>query len=387
MGLSLRIALVVMLAACAPRAQALDVYFAGVAWLGDAATLDASYPYSRSLNARSASAVTPLDAAVAERLRGVDFESFTLKFDELGSLGPDSPTALALAFVLDRETVSVETIGDARKILVELSGQALFFDFRESAVVAAFPIVDQYRHAKNSAVTPEDIADIVHQMYFGTEGVNVLADFARTLQTAKLNPNVTRRVQVTDVKYAPALGALLPAHFARDDRGFRNAVAQAFSKYLSSGQGIPVLPYSVGQAIGNRMAGRFSDGSVFDLKIPEPDYAISLDLRNLRKVEFKRTPASTTFVYGAYLHVRAAEPLSNTVFFDATLKNGASKVVPASQTTVDDWPAYQEALLALMEKFSDALRKPDAAWARGHSDDANLAQQMKTLQKVLQSCR
>ncbi|HEX6637345.1 MAG TPA: hypothetical protein VF033_06795 [Steroidobacteraceae bacterium] len=387
MGFSLRIALVVVLAACAPRAQALDVYFAGFAWLGDAATLDANYPYSRSLNERNGSGVAPLDAAVAGRLRGANFKSFTLKFDELGSLGPDSPSTLALAFVLDRETVSVETIGETRKIIVELSGQALFFDFRESAVVAAFPVVNQYRHVKDSAVTSDDIATIVRRMYFGNEGVGVLDDFVSTLQAANLNPNVTRRVQVTEVRYTPALGELLPAHFARDDRGFKNAVAQAFSKYLSSGQGIPVLPYSVGQAIGNRMAGRFSDGRVFDLKIPEPDYAISLDLRNLRKVEFERTPAVTTFVYGAYLHVRAAEPLSNTVFLDATLKNGASKVVPASQATVDDWPAYQEALLALMEKFSNALRKPDAAWASRHSDDANVLKQMKTLQKVLQSCR
>ena len=387
MGLSLRIALLVVLVAVAPRAWALDVYFAGFAWLGDAATLDAHYPHSRALNQRTGDSVAPLDAAVSTRLRAATFESFALKFDELGSLGPDSSSSLALAFVLDRETVSVETIGDTRKILVELAGQALFFDFKESAVVAAFPIVNQYRDVKRSAVTRADIEAIVRDMYFGANGVNVLDDFTRTLASVQLNPNVSRRIQVTEVKYEPSLRALLPEHLAHDDRALRNTLAQEFSKYLSSGQGIPVLPYSVGQAIGNRMAGRFSDGSVFDLRIPEPDYVIGLDLRNLRKIEFSKEAAGTSFVYGAYLHINVSEPLSNTVFLDATIKNGATKIVPASQTTVDDWPAFQEALLALMEKFSTALTKPEAAWAAKHSEDGALVKEMKTLQKVLQSCR
>lgn len=387
MGLSQRIALVLVLFAVAPRASALDVYFAGFAWLGDAAALDAHYPYSRAVNRHPGSGVAPLDAAVAARLRAATFEGFTLKFDELGSLGPDSPSALALAFVLDRETVSVETIGDTRKILVELAGQALFFDFRESAVIATFPVVNQYLHVKKSAVTAEDIAPIVRDMYLGANGVNILDDFTRTLGTMTLNPNVTRRIQVTEVKFEPALRALLPEHFARDDSGFRNALAQDFSKYLSAAQGIPVLPYSVGSAIANRMAGRFSDGTVFDLRIPEADYSISLDLRNLRKIEFERSTAGTSYVYGAYLNVRATEPLSNTVFLDATIKNGASKIVPASQTEVNDWPAYHEALLALMEKFSAALTKPDAAWAAKHSENAAVVKEMKTLQKVLQSCK
>jgi hypothetical protein len=387
MGLSLRVTLLLVLVASAPRAWALDVYFAGFAWLGDAASLDANYPYSRALNARAGNSVAPLDAALSARLRAATFDGFTVKFDELGSLGPDSPSTLALAFVLDRETVSVETIGDTRKILVELAGQALFFDFRESAVVASFPVVDQFRHVKQSEVTREDVAAIVRGMYFEPGDVNVLDDFAHTLATMRFNPNVTRRIQVTEVKYEPALRALLPEHFARDDRGFRIALAQNFSKYLSAAQGIAVLPYAVGSAIGNRMAGRFSDGTVFDLRIPEPDYSIRLNLENLRKIEFERSTAGASYVYGAYLHVRADEPLSNTVFMDATIKNGASKIVPASQTVVNDWPAYQEALLVLMERFSAALSKPDAAWAAKHSEDAAVLKEMKTLQKVLQSCR
>ncbi len=387
MGLSLRIALLVVLLAVAPRAWALDVYFAGFAWLGDAATLDAHYPHSRALNRHEDAGVAPLDAAVSARLRAAKFESFTPKFDELGSLGADSPSSLALAFVLDRETVSVETIGETRKILVELAGQALFFDFRESAVVAAFPIVNQYRDVKQSEVMREDIAAIVRDMYFGTNTVNVLDDFTRTLAGVKLNPNVTRRIQVAEVSFEPALRALMPERFARDDRALRNTLAQEFSKYLSAGQGIPVLPYSVGQAIGNRMAGRFSDGSVFDLRIPEADYVIGLDLRNLRKIEYEKTAAGTSFVYGAYLNINVSEPLSRTVFLDATIKNGATKIVPASQASVDDWPAFQEALLALMEKFSNALIRPEAAWASKHSEDPTLVKEMKTLQKVLQSCR
>lgn len=148
-----------------------------------------------------------------------------------------------------------------------------------------------------------------------------------------------------------------------------------------------MLPPSKGQAIGNRMATRFANGKVYTLEIPEADYAVELNLDELKRIEYGSTAAGRSFVYGAFLTVRVLEPLSGRVYFDARLRNGATKLVPANQTSVDDAAAFQDALLALLDKFTTALASPEPAWAEKHAGDRAVAKQMQELAKVLQSCR
>ena len=382
------VAMTALAAAASPaNAEPIDVHFAGFAYVGDDAAGAASYPVTRALENERAGPVSVLDAALQRHLQGFANPTFTLAFGSLASLEAGKGSATVLAFALDRESVSVEQFGAKHKVVAELSAQALFVDFREMAVVATYPIVVQSIDVTDAAPTPDQLAQAVRNLYLGDGKANVFAAFATTLAGVQLNPSIERRVRVVDATIADAARALMAAQPGAAPGVAEAALAQDFSKFLSANQHIPVLPPAKGQAIGNRMAARFADGKVYNLTIPEADYAIHLRLDELKRIEYASTAAGRSLIYGAYLQVRIDEPLTGKVFFDARLRNGATKVVPASQTSIDDAAAYQDALLALMDKFTTELSDPDPAWAETHAGDRAVAKQMKELEKVLQSCR
>jgi len=389
-GLLLQIVLVAALIVPATFSDvhADDVIWSGFAFQGDFTSGEIRYPVSMALaNRPAADGVSRFDRALATALRDFRNESFDLKFGELGSIGPDSSSSTALAFVLDRETISTEQFEDEYKLLIELSAQALFFDFREMAVIASYPVTLRYIDVQDSAPTDEDKAALVEALYLGDLKINAFDEFAKLLSSISLNPSVNRRIQVTSVSVRPEAQQLLPEWRQQDLRDFESSVAQEFSKTLSRNQDIPVLPYAKGYAIGNRMSMSFSEQSVFSLSIPEPDYEITLVLPKFVKVEYQKVAAGTSYVYGAFLNIKAEEPLSGHVYLDTTIKNGATKNVPAGQTTVDDWPSYEAALLGLIDKLTKVLDKPTKKWAKTHAGDKAVVAQLKDFSEVVQSCR
>ncbi|MDM4772961.1 hypothetical protein [Solimonas sp. SE-A11] len=368
-------------------AMAATAYYSGFAYLGDFKSIEKNFPYTTQLTKSEQGGPSRLDVAVLPRVKAVRNPILTIEFEGLGKLGPDATTAIALALALDRETVSVEKIGGIHKIVVELSAQALFFDFKEKAVIASYPIIVQYIDVVRERPDDAYLAKLVSDLYLGNVGVNLLDEFSKRLETISLNTNVSRRIQVSSVNIGSEAQAVLPPQYADDEQNFRNMLAQQFSSYLSVNQKIPVLPYTAGYAISNRMAARFEDGSVFDLKIPEPDYTIDLDLAKLRRIDGPQSAAGMSVIYGAQVKIKVSEPLSGKRYFDAPIKQGASKGVPKSQENVDDWAAFQETILQLMNNFTSALDAPTAEWAEKHASDKSLTSSMSDLRKVLQSCK
>ena len=165
------------------------------------------------------------------------------------------------------------------------------------------------------------------------------------------------------------------------------SLGREFSSALSANQNIPVLPFTKGYAIGNVMAMRFADQSVFNLTIPEPDYEIRMDLKKLVRIEYSKTAAGTTYIYGSYVNVSVVEPLSGKSFLDRTIKFGAVKPVSALQTSVADWPAYQDSLSGLIHTLTKAISNPDKAWAKKHIGEASATAELLAFSQVVSSCR
>jgi len=371
----------------AVAADPLPVYFGGFAFLGDFNAKSKLYPHTAALLDADSGKPSQYDRALQAKLKAFSNPTFALELDTLGSLRPNSPSATALAFALDRETVSVERIAGQYKLLIELSAQALFFDFKEVSVVASFPVTIQYIDLTQHNPTAAEIQSTVRELYLGKLGVNVFDEFVGTLKNASLNPTASRRLRITEVKIEEEARADLPSSLKADASALQTFIAQEFAKYLSKNQRVPVLPYVIDSAVGRSMAMRISDGSVYNLKIPQEDYAIQLGLVKFKKVEFQKTPAGASFIYGAFLHVKALEPSGGTVYLDATIKNGATKIIPIGQDVVDDWAAYQESLLALIDKFTQQLSKPERDWVETHIGNKAMLDNMKTLGKVVQSCK
>lgn len=370
-----------------PFIQAADlpqVYFAGVAYTTNEGSVTTVYPHiSRALSDKGAA----LDARIRAIVRPVALPE-TVTFDALGSI-KDAAKATALALAIDNETTSIEHIGDTYKLRVEVSAQALFFDFKEKQVLGGFPFTIDLIDAYAAPPTDAQIQEVFQQLLFGASGRrDLVSEFVRVLQTTTLPNAASKRLRVTVSTLAPkALAYMRQVAPEVNPATFAQQTANAFGTYLAANQHISVLPYESNQALGGSMPTSFVEGDSYDLKIPEADYAITLNVAGFKKVKHAQSSVDTQFIYGAFVDVAVIEPLSQKVYFAQRIKQGEPKTVPVTQVSVDDWSATRDTLLSLFDNFTRALSNPDDHWVKnGLVDDKAARTQLKSLAQLVASC-
>jgi hypothetical protein len=358
-----------------------SVYWAGFAFTGEYARRHSLTPASADVIEKHG--LIPLNAALYAALRDHPPQHFALIGDSLAHLD-GSTSATVLAAALDRELVSVEPIGGQYKILVEIALQALFFDYRERQIIAAYPVTLQYIDLQDSPPSKAEIRAVIANLLYK----NAAASLAQTLAQARLPEAAMKRLQVGEVEISEAARAVLP-HPERE-RDLRMTLAHEFSKILSANTNIGLLPYARGEAIGATMAARFSDGRVFQLKIPEADYQVRLRLDRFVERVHEENEARRLMLFGAFFTVKVVDPVLGTMFFDQPLRKGEIKTVPSTQTGIDYWAAWYETLLGGLDAFAGATVDRSGArdWlAQQKPGGSALNRQISSLQELIASCR
>lgn len=362
------------------------VYFAGIAFTGNASDTEHEFPHLSHL--LDGAAATQVNAGIRRQIDSHPGPTH-VSFDQLGSI-KDASNATALALAVDRESASVEHVGSLYKVRLEVSAQVLFFDFKEKQVLGSLPLVLDYVDVKASTPSDADIDAGFRSMVLDTTSPSGLsAQFAAALARAQVPNAATRHIRVTSVTLADKGKEYLRQYAPSvNEDAFRVQVAQEFGKYLSSNQKLAILPYRSNRAIGSNMAARFVEGDAYDLKIPEADYEISLDLAGFKKVEQGSNSVNAVYIYGAFVDVTVREPLSGKIYFQQRVKQGATKEVPVTQTSVDDWAASYESLLLLFNNLTQAISSPGNAWTKSAlPEGAETKTQLSSLAELIKSCR
>lgn len=371
----------------AAGAQVREVTFAGVAYAGAANTIDARFPYSRSFEgALKAAGGSPYLRAL-EYMRATPARGISVTTNPIEELkGRDQ--ALVVALVLSSETVSKESFGDIRKLFVLLRGQAVFFDFKTMTVVRAYPVSFGYVDNFNRDPTEAEILERLKLVYEGASGKpGIYARFASALANASVPQQTPRFLQVTGVTLAPDVVAGLPDSLKTAPTVYETWAADLVGEAISSRVGVPIVPYSKGQAIGKVMPMKVMDGEVYTLTLPKPDYEITVDLKGLKKVRYSQSAAGSAFIYGVFADIRIQEPVSGTTYLNTALKNGEVKVVPASQTYVDDFPAYYDSLNAMFVKLADAVAGKGNAWVKTAAATTDIEAQIAKTKELMNLCK
>jgi len=363
-------------------AQGITLQFAGFSFVSDHADIASRFPRTNALLQKDARALDKLLLKQLSRFHRDDLEIVTAR---LGMLGKGEGLALTLA--LDDEVVSVEKIGGIYKIVVGLNAEGLVFDFDELNIIASFPISVEYLDATTDPPSGAYLNDLVAKLYRGGLRVNLVNDFTDSLQTVSIREHYGSRIGIKNVVIGEKAKPYLPKYLNETPRAARALVAQSFSKYLSKNQRVSVLPYTKGDAIGNKMSARFANGGVFTLAIPEPDYSIDLVLEGFKKVQFDQKSSGSSWIYGAYLDLRVYEGLTQKTFANLALKNGVTKLVPTSQTSIDDWPVFEESLRSLMDQVTSQISHPERSWAKSHAGGRAAAADLANLKSVMEACR
>lgn len=355
------------------------VHFAGIAYTGNASDSARRLPYAHALIERRG--LVEFNAVLMRALKALPPAHFDLREGELGSLD-GSDNAVVMAISIDRETVVDESIAGRHKLLYELAAQALFFDFKAREVLFSYPITLQSIELYPASPTSTQTQAIADQVLLGEQATGLAATLARELAPLTLPSGSSRRLQVTEVRISDVLAAKFPDH-----RADAEVIGQEFTKVLASTLRLPMLPHRAGQAVGGTMAAQIADGTVFNLTIPAPDYAITLEVDDFRNKTLKETPAFRQQLYGAFFNVHVVEPLSANVYLDQPLRFGATKSIPASQTTVDEWAVSYETLLGGFSAFSQAVGDGNPTWSREQSGGKAFTTQLKALKELIQQCR
>lgn len=369
-------------------APATEVGYAGFAYAGSADTIAARFPYTSQIVPPSVDGADHVLAAaeiqLRDRMRAAKPKSFDLSVDSLATLeGRDQ--VILVALVITGETVSTERIEDYTKLFVNLRAQALFFDFKSQTVLRAYPISVVYLGA--TRVDPGDAEKRarVAELLVGGRLPSIVDHFVTKVEGAALPTSVTRFVGVTNVSIADPAAEVLRSYLPGNGVA-ETWIADEFSESFMDKTGIALVPFAQGYAIGNTMATRLADGTAFSLKVKETDYSVSLDLLGLKKVKYAEVPAGTSYIYGTLVHVLIQEPILHKAYFDSSLKNGEVKTMSALQTSVDDWPAYEDSISGLFQKFSATVSGAESKWIRSAAV-LDLSGQIATTHTVLNSCK
>ena len=280
-------------------ASAADVALAGFAYDGDLPSSAARFPVTKQLEA----SLGPrgINVMLDKAMQGKAPDNFTLVPRIESLAGRDQ--AVAVALVMTGEMVSTEEIGGVVKLTVQLRGQAMFFDFKSKTVLRAYPLSFACLDVLAQAPTKEQIAERMLALYQGSNGKpGILARFASAVNRASLPAKVPRFVQVGKVAVGDEARAAFPSELAN---GAGEAwIADMFGEALPARPGIPILPYAKGSAIGNVMSMTIGDSTVFNLKLPEPDYVLSADAVKLKKIVYAQQAAGKRFVCGTQMDLR-----------------------------------------------------------------------------------
>jgi hypothetical protein len=329
------------------------VFFAGFAFSGNDSAIKTNYPISSMVDVGTA------DQSGFIQTNTVDFfqknRARLSKIDLQFGLARPEDTPLVLALAMTDEKVLREEFSDFHKLVIQLGFELLVLDFHEKTVEYSRPIYIELIDAAHERFSDEQVAERVRKMIKGDDS-QLFTALADKCESIKIRGKNQCTLQVRNVVIGEkALPFLLEA-YKQAPKVYAQSVAEQFGALLTAKAGVALLPYAK-DGLNSKMSLRFEDQSVVQFKIPAPTFAVDIDLKGFKKVLSKSTDAESLWIYGAFLGIRVYEPDFQKVFFDAPVKYGVSKVVPASQKNVDEFPVVSEALKGAFVTAIEQIQK------------------------------
>jgi len=339
--------------------------FSGFAFSGDYGHRTELYPYTSQI---AASNKLALDEMFRKRLmlRPSAMEKITF---ELGKIGVGSQ--LSLAFALNYEDVEVQELDGKNLVILRLYASILGFDRDTKSLVATYPVRIRYSTHMDHKPTEAEKLRMFRSLYFeqlsGGDGtsVNAFDEWLDRFEKVSIKPKYSKYLRVTNISLEEDAKKVL-SEAKKKESAFKNQVAQALETAISYYNNVPVVPSSTGEAVGAKMAYRFSDGNALDLKLPEPDYAVNLALRGFKSKSIQ-DGSSAQDIYRVLATIVLEQPDLNKQYLNEKIYNTLIVVKPAGTSLkVESWPSYYKTLVELINELSQQFSKPDTSWMKEH---------------------
>lgn len=356
------------------------VYFAGLAYIGDASDMARAAPYAASL-IQDSNALTEYNGQLIAAMREASVEDVRL---EALAGRSTSGEALSLALAITEEQFQAEDTGSGYyAVKATTFGQIVLFDFTEKRVISTVPFITSYTDS------PEKVDEaykrqIYETVYFDrSKKINIVNVFAARLSDVNFEkPFNSWNIRVGTVEQTAKADGYLST-YGVDKDVFHTRLASQFSASMSQGLRIPVLPFTKGQAIGGAMALRFADAEALQLELPPADYYVDLKLLGFNKKIMKQTDQMIYPSYIAGLRVSIGDVGFDELLFSEKAQSG--RVLKLSRNLdVNEWNEYKNSLTALSDEFCEQLAKPEKKWFKEKMFSKKSFKQFKKITKNLE---
>ena len=321
-----------------------------------------------------------------KELKRTKFKNIDLDKENLLDFNKYPDNAVVMSVVMQHEEFSQEYNNSTKKYLgfYDSYFQILFYDFSDKNLIASIPFEFEIPMLADKKFNEIEVLNRIKLFYLND---NPFRELVKTINQFNIKRKYDLRIGVTNVKIEDRALENMPENTRKYIHSMKNLIAQTFSKRLSKNHNVAIVPYTEGQSIGGAMKLIFvRSDTIYDIKIPNPDYHINIDIRGFKKVLGQSTAVEDLYLYGSFINLEIYQPDLNKSYFNERLRGVTRVKIPKGQTDVNDWRKYYYNLEILFDNFTKNITSQNQKWMKETSKN-KIKKKLKNLKPIIEKLK
>jgi hypothetical protein len=371
-------------------AKKIEVNYAGFSYLGNNESQFSGMPLTTLLTKEKKGNQNTVDFAITDKLKKTNPKNFNINFSLADR---EKGNNIMMSIGISKEIFSEEynSYTKAYNNSIGLFLQIYFYDFKEKKLIAAVPIYGEVNFISqvkaDNNIKLKNLRDFYDDQLIGENGekIGITAKIKEVLENFELKEKYRNRIGVTKVDIEDRAKAEIPNNLNQNE--LKNEIAQSLSSKLSLHQGVSIVPFIEGVAIGGTMKARIVQSSeIYNISLPKPDFFIELGISNFRKGIAETSDVSDIWQYGSAITVKIYEPDLNKIYLNDRLVRVAN-IKRAKGTDINHWGKFYFNNQILLEEFAINISKQNRDWVSSTSEKREFSDQLNEVNKLLEKVR
>jgi len=371
-------------------AKKIEVNYAGFSYLGNNESQFSGMPLTTLLTKEKKGNQNTVDFAITDKLKKTNPKNFNINFS-LADLEKGNNIMMSIGISKEIFSEEYNSYTKAYNNSIGLFLQIYFYDFKEKKLIAAVPIYGEVNFISqvkaDNNIKLKNLRDFYDDQLIGENGekIGITAKIKEVLENFELKEKYRNRIGVTKVDIEDRAKAEIPNNLNQNE--LKNEIAQSLSSKLSLHQGVSIVPFIEGVAIGGTMKARIVQSSeIYNISLPKPDFFIELGISNFRKGIAETSDVSDIWQYGSAITVKIYEPDLNKIYLNDRIVRVAN-IKRAKGTDINHWGKFYFNNQILLEEFAINISKQNRDWVSSTSEKRELSDQLNEVNKLLEKVR
>ena len=371
-------------------AKKIEVYYTGFSYLGNNESQFSGMPLTTLLTNEKKGNQNTVDFAITDKLKKTNPKNFNINFS-LADLEKGNNIMMSIGISKEIFSEEYNSYSKAFNNSIGLFLQIYFYDFKEKKLIAAVPIYGEVNFISevkaDNNIKLKNLRDFYEDQLMGENGekIGITQKIKEVIENFELKEKYRNRIGVTKVDIEERAKSEIPSNTNLDE--LKNEIAQSFSSKLSLYQGVSIVPFIEGVAIGGTMKARIVQSSeIYNISLPKPDFFIELGISNFKKGIAETSDVSDIWQYGSAINIKIYEPDLNKIYLNDRLIR-VTNIKRAKGTDINHWGKFYYNNQILLEELAINISKQDRNWISATSEKREFSEQLNDVNKLLEKVR